>query len=212
LSKSVSEFWRRWHISLSSWFQDYVFVPLYLKVSRIKKLANMDQRKKHTVAFIISILIGETLLGIWHGANWTFVAFGLYYGIMISLYYLCRSYWDKMNSYAQIILTFIFINIGWIFFRANSIGDAFYILTHILSNLSFNFHRANIGIDWTELMIALSSIIVLVFSDIFREYIEIKKKEFKFSKAMEMAIYMALIIAILLFGVFKEVQFIYTQF
>ncbi len=212
LSKTVSEFWKRWHISLSSWFQDYVFVPLYMAISKIRALASLNSSKKHTIAFIISLLIGETLLGLWHGANWTFVAFGAYYGIMISLYYLLRKYWDSMNSGVQIILTFIIATGAWIFFRANSISDALYIFTHLFSNLSLSFHGINMGAKFSDVIIAAISIVFLMIVDFMQEYFEIKKRIDSKPEWLKWAIYLGMALLILMFGVFRQVQFIYVQF
>ncbi len=212
LSRSVSEFWRRWHISLSSWFQDYIFVPLYLRVSKLKRFSKLNSNKKHIISFIISIMMGEVLLGLWHGANWTFVFFGLFYGIAISAYYLIRNYWDKMNKYMQIIATFILINIGWIFFRANSISDSFNIFNKLFTDFSYAFFKINLGVDWNEIIIIVISLIIFILIEIYQEYCESKDKSFISSDKGAFVFYWLLLMGILLFGMFKKIQFIYAQF
>ena len=112
ISQSVSEFWRRWHISLGSWFRDYVYIPLGgNRVSPIKQYRNL---------FIV-----WSLTGIWHGANWTFMAWGLYYGILIALE---KAFLDKLlkklpQVFRHIYLVLI-VMIGWVFFRAENITQA----------------------------------------------------------------------------------------
>lgn len=111
ISKSISEFWRRWHISLGSWFRDYVYIPLGgSKVAPWKIYRNL--------------LIVWALTGFWHGASWTFIAWGLYYGILIALEkaglekMLLRIY--PLNH----VVVLLFVMIGWVFFRADNFGYA----------------------------------------------------------------------------------------
>lgn len=112
ISQSVAEFWRRWHISLGSWFRDYVYIPLGgNRVSPLKQYRNL---------FIV-----WSLTGIWHGANWTFMAWGLYYGILIALE---KAFLDKLlKKLPQVcrhIYLVLLVMIGWVFFRAENIGQA----------------------------------------------------------------------------------------
>lgn len=109
ISKSVTEFWRRWHISLSSWFRDYVYIPL--GGNRVKKSR-----------WILNLFIVWLLTGIWHGANWTFVVWGLIYFVVL-LTEKSYKYVDKMKWFSHIYTMFVVI-IAWVFFRANNIGDA----------------------------------------------------------------------------------------
>jgi D-alanyl-lipoteichoic acid acyltransferase DltB (MBOAT superfamily) len=212
LAKSVTEFWRKWHISMSSWFQDYVFVPLYLKISRIKKFSGISQEKKHMVTFMISIIIGETLLGIWHGANWTFAAFGFYYGVLMSLYYLCRKYWDSLNKYIQIFLTLILTNIAWIFFRSKSIGDAFYIIKNIFYHVSFEIPRRSLGLGQSDFIIAIIGILMIIIYDVLEEANISQRLYEKIPKALKALIFIILVLLVLMIGVYTYSQFIYIQF
>jgi D-alanyl-lipoteichoic acid acyltransferase DltB (MBOAT superfamily) len=212
-SKSVSEFWKRWHISLSSWFQDYVFVPLYIRVSKIKKLSRLNTKNKHIVSFIVSIIIGETLLGLWHGANWTFVLFGFYFGVVISGYYLGRKHWDAMNKYLQILFTFILVNLSWIIFRSNSVSEVIYILNTIIT-LDNSLQPGTMGFGPIDWLLIFFPLIIVFFVDVVQE-----KKQQDLGGILKnipgwirKSIYLILIIWIITFGVFNPVQFIYAKF
>ena len=111
ISKSVTEFWRRWHISLSTWFRDYVYFPL--GGSRVSSKA------KH----IRNLFVVWLLTGIWHGANWTFIAWGLFYFVLLVLEkygHLGRG-WPAVCRW---LFTFLMVNFAWVLFRADSLGEA----------------------------------------------------------------------------------------
>ena len=112
ISKSITEFWRRWHMSLSSWFRDYVYIPL-------------GGNRKGTIILVRNIFIVWVLTGIWHGANWTFVIWGLMYGIMLIIEKLfLTKHLEKMPSILQRIYVLFTVMISFIIFNANSIGEA----------------------------------------------------------------------------------------
>ena len=113
IAKSITEFWRRWHISLSSWFRDYVYIPLGgSRVSLPKCIRNL---------FVVWILTG-----FWHGAAWNFIIWGLYYGILLCLEkYVFHSLLEKMPNVFKHIYTMFFVMIGWVFFFSSSMGSAF---------------------------------------------------------------------------------------
>ena len=112
ISKSITEFWRRWHMSLSSWFRDYVYIPL-------------GGNRKGTIILVRNIFIVWALTGIWHGANWTFVIWGLMFGIMLIIEKLfLTKLLEKMPSILQRIYVLFTVMISFIIFNANSIGEA----------------------------------------------------------------------------------------
>ena len=112
ISKSVTEFWRRWHISLSTWFRDYVYIPLG---------GNRCSPARH----IFNLLAVWTLTGFWHGANWTFMAWGLYFGVLLILEKKFLAGWiTRLPSVLQHLYALFFIVIGWVFFRSDSMGLA----------------------------------------------------------------------------------------
>lgn len=114
ISLSVSEFWRRWHMSLGTWFRDYVYFPL--GGSRVKSKARL----------VFNLFVVWSLTGIWHGANWTFLCWGLMYFVLLTIEKLIgweKKYPDKMKILRR-IYTLFFVVMGWVLFRAESIGDA----------------------------------------------------------------------------------------
>ena len=112
ISKSITEFWRRWHMSLSSWFRDYVYIPL-------------GGNRRGTIILVRNIFIVWALTGIWHGANWTFVIWGLMFGIMLIIEKLfLTKHLEKMPSILQRIYVLFTVMISFIIFNANSIGEA----------------------------------------------------------------------------------------
>jgi D-alanyl-lipoteichoic acid acyltransferase DltB (MBOAT superfamily) len=130
-SRSVADFWRRWHISLSSWFRDYVFAPYYLHLAARRPLRRLSLTTRHAVAFAATLLVTEYLLGLWHGAAWTYGNFGLYHALMIWSYYLVRKPWDRLPVWIQVLLTYHLVCGGWLIFRASS-WDQVLQMTHAL--------------------------------------------------------------------------------
>lgn len=139
ISQSVSEFWRRWHISLGTWFRDYVYIPLGgNRVNPIKRYRNL---------FIV-----WSLTGIWHGANWTFIVWGLYYGMLIAIEKaFLRKILDKFPRIFRHIYLLLIVMIGWVFFRAENMIQAIEFLkvligrNNLLYNNSFLTYISNSG-------------------------------------------------------------------
>ena len=111
-ASSIKDFWSRWHISLSTWFRDYVYIPL-------------GGNRKGTRRTIINLLIVWSLTGLWHGAAWNFVAWGVYYGVLLILEkYVFGNLIEKLPIWARRILTMLIVIIGWVFFSAESFSAA----------------------------------------------------------------------------------------
>jgi D-alanyl-lipoteichoic acid acyltransferase DltB (MBOAT superfamily) len=112
ISCSITEFWRRWHISLGTWFRDYVYISL--GGNRVKSKARL----------LLNLFIVWLLTGIWHGANWTFVVWGLMYFVLLSIEKLLNI--DKTNSFniVRYIFTMLFVVLGWVVFRASNLNEA----------------------------------------------------------------------------------------
>ncbi len=112
IAKSITEFWRRWHISLSSWFRDYVYIPLG---------GNRVSKSRH----IFNLMVVWFLTGLWHGAAWNFVAWGLYYGIILIIEkYILSPVLAKLPSVVRHIYSIVLVVIGWVLFFSPSLGGA----------------------------------------------------------------------------------------
>lgn len=135
-SKNIGEFWRRWHISLSSWFRDYVFSPFYMYLEKKKTFQKYPLVLRHGIAFFTTLFVTEYMLGLWHGAGWNFGFFGIYHALMIWAYYYTRHYWDRMNRFVQIFLTYNLACGGWLIFRSSTLGQAGDMFHDILFNFS----------------------------------------------------------------------------
>lgn len=198
LSLSVKEFWRRWHISLSSWFADYVYKPL--GGSRCRSI-------NHYRNLLLTMLVS----GLWHGANWTFVFWGGLHGI----YLVANSIYSKFSGkvtyapkFIRIISTYIFIVLAWILFRANSISDAYTIIHKIVTEQGHLF----IGDGIPSLVLPLMMIAILLIKEIKDEY-HIRLALMHNQNPWISIPTSALIIAtILLCAEFNSGQFIYFQF
>jgi alginate O-acetyltransferase complex protein AlgI len=114
---SITDFWRRWHISLSSWFRDYLYIPL-------------GGNRRGTTRSYLNLVIVFLLCGLWHGAAWTFVLWGLYHGLLLILERALgrKTLYAGLPKSVQIMMTFILISIGWVFFRSPTLADALHRL------------------------------------------------------------------------------------
>ena len=116
VSKSITEFWRRWHISLSTWFREYVYIPL--GGNRCSGQRNM-----------VNLILVWALTGLWHGAEWNFLFWGLYYGVLLILEkHVWGALMDRLPGVIQHIYTFVLVMVGWVFFFSPDLGSA---LDHI---------------------------------------------------------------------------------
>jgi D-alanyl-lipoteichoic acid acyltransferase DltB (MBOAT superfamily) len=170
-SKSISEFWRRWHISLSTWFKDYVYIPL--GGNRVSK------RRWHFNLFITFLISG-----LWHGSNWTYIIWGALHGSFIIFSsisekprILIREFLGIEKSpllykCIRVSITFILVCFAWIFFRSNNLTDAGYILTHLFSGftryldlqyLALQFR--GLGIHEEDIVLSLLFILILLIYD-----------------------------------------------
>ena len=210
-AKSISEFWKRWHISLSSWFRDYLYLSLGgNRVSLSRWYFNLF------FVFLVS--------GLWHGANWTYVIWGALHGAYLigaillerprkkveHLIGLDRR--DALNNTVQCALTCLLAGFAWIFFRANSVDDAFYIVGHLFSGFSEGLTSVAPLLEKSDWIVA--GISVLVMEGV--QYLHAKGRLHGFLVTRPLLVrwglYYGLIAVILLFGQFENRQFIYFQF
>ena len=211
-ASSISDFWRRWHISLNSWFVDYIYSPIVTA-----------RRSWGLYAVLFAILCTFTLSGLWHGAKWTFVIWGVLHAFAICYDQLTkkqRKKWSKkipsvIYKTVSIFLTFSFVCLTYIFFRANSVEDAFNIIfnaTHIHpSQLGWYMFQTNIE-DIELKLVLVFFILLLVLEAAEMKFGDLNSKLKKWPFAGRYAFYCAVAFIIILFGHFEKDQFIYFQF
>ncbi|MDD3274065.1 MAG: MBOAT family protein [Bacteroidales bacterium] len=210
-SRDIAEFWRRWHISLSSWFRDYVYIPL--GGSR----GGLWMKIRNTFAIFL-------LSGFWHGANWTYVAWGalnaLYFlPLMISgknrsnLEIVAKGRrFPSLKEFGMIILTLFLTVLAWIFFRAESIGDAVNIVAEIFSVSLFTI-PSFVGVDKTLPLILLLIVFIIVEWRGRERDFAIRDMGINRRRAWRWSWYVAIMLSIYLFGNFaSNIEFIYFQF
>ena len=216
-SKSLREFWRRWHISLSTWFRDYVYFPLGgSKVGKIKIYRNI------AVVFLVS--------GLWHGANWTFAIWGGLHGAYLIIEEITSpiskrllnkfklNYDSFSYKFFQVSKTFILVCFAWIFFRANTVSDAFYIIKHLfVQNWSTLFGQElfNLGLDKEDFNIALISLFILITVHLMQRNYNIALWLKNQWLPIRWSLYLCMLIFVLIFGYYggsEKAQFIYFQF
>ncbi len=217
----VSDFWRRWHISLSSWFRDYVYIPLGgNRCGRLRKYGNI------LTTFVAS--------GLWHGANWTFLAWGLLQGLYQVAGDLTRPFRQKLYArwhckteslsfrLGQSLSTFLFVDFAWIFFRAESMSKAFDYCKRLFTQWDpwslFNGELYTLGLDRFEFNILIVAVLALFLADL---VLFLKKQDLAaFLKEQcvwfRWGVIWLLVLAILVYGIYGEAfessQFIYFQF
>lgn len=200
-SRDIAEFWRRWHISLTTWFRDYIYIPLGgSRVSKGKIIRNTF------IIFLVS--------GFWHGANWTFVIWGAFHAVLFMPLILMkknRRYTDNvatnrnlpsLKELFQLAFTFILATFGWIIFRSNDIGQAFHFFQKMLNESLFSIPMLSKCFIYIAIM--------LVVEWINREQEHEFKKQSKF-KVVRYTIYYAIMLAIVLLS-YQQETFIYFQF
>jgi D-alanyl-lipoteichoic acid acyltransferase DltB (MBOAT superfamily) len=194
LSKGIHEFWSRWHISLSSWFRDYVYIPL-------------GGNRKGSLRRKINVAIVFLLSGLWHGANWTFIVWGALHGLFVIL--LVRNSGELKESKSafvttlQVITNFILVTFLWIFFRSENLSSALGYIQQIFS-LKGGTHY--IGISKVEFLFSLALIAIMMLRERYAagHYISSNSRFYVYTATMVLVCYF--------FGVFIENQFIYFQF
>lgn len=201
LARDVKDFWRRWHVSLSTWFGDYVYKPLG---------GNRCSTLRHQRNLFITFLVS----GLWHGANWTFVAWGAYHGLLQVLLTLKRKFMPgklrlrRLGIVLAMGVTFVLSMIGWVLFRANTLLDAKIALTKMMHPHGMLYN----GDGKPEIVLPLLLIGVLMLREVRNE------RRMRFALTSNENVYISsvsialLVVVILLCAHFESGQFIYFQF
>lgn len=208
-SQNIREFWSRWHISLSTWFRDYLYIPLG---------GNRVVKWRWYYNLFITFLVS----GLWHGANWTFVIWGALHGIFLVLALMSDKVRaplsDQMAKWGNglplklfnVFVTYHLVLLAWIFFRANNAGEAFQILGQF-----FHFSGSgelNLFFFAADMWLALGGILVVILVDLVQERFGIRKTLFALPRGFRWGLFVVAIISLLILGKFDEIDFLYFQF
>lgn len=194
-ARSPREFWRRWHITLSTWLRDYLYIPLG---------GSRRTRARTASSLLVTMLLG----GLWHGAAWTFVVWGAFHGALLVAQRSLPAWFARVPDGIKILVTFQLVCVGWVFFRATSMGDATLILGRIAT---FDFGRP--FLDVVTLAHALPALFVLLLWEVFDARRSSPLDAWARSpRPIRWAGAYALIVAVVLFGVQEGSPFIYFQF
>lgn len=199
-AKTVTDFWRRWHISLTTWFRDYIYFPL-------------GGNRCSKARWALNTLIVFTISGLWHGAAYTFIIWGALHGVCMVIERLVygekiKQLSDKfsMSNIIRIIITFIIVNFAWIFFRINNLGDVMQIFKKIFTEPGKPFLDTN-----TLLMGFVAMAIIFIYDLVKEKHLNMHLLSSRFMVVRYLTAIM-LIVYILAFGVLNGGSFIYFQF
>lgn len=207
-SKNIQEFWKRWHISLTSWFRDYLYIPL-------------GGNRKGKIRTYLNILIVFLASGFWHGASWTFILWGAIHGVYQIIGKLTKGFKERIRSilrinknskllgFIQMIITFILVDFAWIFFRANSISDARYIISNLLVNVNHIDKKSILVVSGKDMKLMLLFVAVFILYELVL-YLKLIKK--RIPLVIRWILYYLCFYSIIFWGIASNSKFIYVQF
>ena len=211
-AETIRDFWQRWHISLTSWFTDYLYIPL-------------GGNRKGKLRRYINSMIVFSVSGLWHGAGWHYMIWGFLHGIYLNVNHICRTQMNKWrrqetNHFSSHILrigiTFILTDIAWVFFRAASCKDAVLYFRQMLICFQ-KYSLLELGLEWYEWIILICAVIIMLIVDFLHEKgIKIRERILEERIWFRWLIYLLLLWVVVLFGIYgaeyDASQFIYFQF
>lgn len=207
-SKSISEFWRRWHISLSTWFRDYLYIPL-------------GGNRKGPFRRYLNLILVFMISGLWHGASWNFVIWGTLHGV-----YLVVGQWSKgfqdalyglipqgfLRDLAQNLSVLFLVGISWVFFRAEGLDNALYILKNAWNQSSHTLAESIQLMGQKEFIVGMAAIFLMESVHWLQRGKDLGVWAENLPKWKQWAAYYLLFIGVIFFGVYNNTQFIYFQF
>ena len=206
IAASIKDFWKRWHISLSTWFSDYVYIPL-------------GGNRVSFIRFQMNIIVTFLVSGLWHGSNWTFVIWGALHGLyMLMALYIPNLLVRSLPHSVRVVITFSLTCFAWIFFRANSLSDAWYVVQHMFMDLThwsslLQLRRAVVMARSFDILPLFMLTLGVWLVQLLQHYTgHIRYNLVHVSKYLRIIMYYISIGAIFLLGEFGGHQFIYFQF
>ncbi|MCW5898872.1 MAG: MBOAT family protein [Flavobacteriales bacterium] len=211
LSASIAEFWTRWHISLNAWFRDYVYIPL-------------GGNRVTAGRWYFNLLVVFFISGLWHGAGWTYVLFGVLHGVYLVAAIHSRPFWVRFNAVSglthlprfhhalRVAATFGLVTFSWFFFRAEDIGDTITIVERVSTFAHGPLDTASLFTAFKPGILAVTLVLgfgLLLFDHRIEELVHGTRP---LSKAMDLLFHATLLVLLVLFGNYGEVAFMYFQF
>jgi alginate O-acetyltransferase complex protein AlgI len=216
-SKSIAEFWRRWHISLSTWFRDYVYIPL-------------GGNRVATARKYFNIMLVFLLSGLWHGASWNFLFWGAIHGFYQIGESVIKPIRTRVTSFLRIstssilyrllfsVFTLLLVSFAWIFFRAKNFSDAKYVVMNLCDLNMIDFSNGSLfkyGLDKADFIAVLIVIALLFFIEFWQRNTSLKSKIFQWPLLPRWTVYVGLALIIIFLGKYEnysDSKFIYFQF
>ncbi|MGN0686898.1 MAG: MBOAT family O-acyltransferase [Oscillospiraceae bacterium] len=234
-SKSIAEFWRRWHITLGDWFRQYLFYPIIRTplCKKIQKSKKLPKYIKTNLPTVIGLAVVWLTIGFWHGASWKYVFYGIYYGAIIILSMLLKPVFQKLVKVLkintecfswelfQIIRTFLIVCLGYIIFRGDGLINACKMIVRMFSEYNpwvfTDGTLLGLGLDWKQWNVLIISTAVLFCVSLANEKgIKVREKVAQQNIAFEWIVYLAGIFAVLIYGIYGPAydasSFIYFNF
>jgi alginate O-acetyltransferase complex protein AlgI len=208
-AQTTAEFWRRWHISLSSWVRDYLFLPL-----------SSFTRRWGQWGMAASLMVTFIALGIWHGAGWTFAVYGLIQGLVIVWELRTERIRNKVKGYIgkplfatlSVIRTYLIFAVSLVFFKAQSISDAFYFLRNISFQSHVSWKEINIGMSDHICIVTGATLLLILLYDFFMSRGDLHLRFEKQPALFRWTVYYLIVFAVFAYGKFGTEDFIYLQF
>lgn len=234
-SRTMAEFWRRWHISLQEWFKDYVYYPVSASnmMRRVKKHCKEINSPKTAENFTacFPIFVVWAITGIWHGASWSFVVWGMFHAAVLIGSHLLEPLFKKLTQllridtenfgwyFIQMVRTYVICCVGRVFFRTADLGTAFGIFSRMVRCFDFAGlfdKKATYGLDAANMLVAFLSVLVLLAVDLLHEKLPVRETLAKQNLLFRWFILLAGIFAVIIFGIYgpgyDAASFIYEQF
>lgn len=216
LSRSITQFWNRWHISLSFWLRDYLFLPLSYAIMKRIKTDRLARIKTETWGYVGGMLITMILGGFWHGDKWTFIIWGLLHGLFLCLSFITKKRrkrfvkksglkkFPRLHSALNIFTTFNMVTLAWIFFYAEDIGQAY----TFISKMGIKIPQGSVGhIIFNMLLVGLFLVMEYLYRNRHRLLCRFRKPEM-----VKPVLFALLVCLLIIFSVDKSNVFIYMRF
>ncbi len=205
IAQSITDFWRRWHMSLSFWVKDYIYEPLAFK-----------KRNWGTWGIVYALLVTFMLLGLWHGDSWNFIIYGAIQGSVI-IYEISRTKWTKKLSGVwfktyNIIRTYLIFALSLLFFKIEKLADVLYVFKHSFDGIRASFKEISLGLPDHNIILIFSAIFIMFLYEYANSKSDIWAKFEQKSIAVRWSLYYLIIFIIFSCGDFGATDFIYLQF